>query len=308
MSDIEQSRFYEMKFYENELKQAAQVAISEVLRVKAGERVLIITNPHRDGQAISHALYDAVLDTGASPVLITQKVRTQLDFADEAVIKALESEPEVAISISKEKLGKDKKGMLHPYEHNGVKYEHIFNYLMAAAKMRAFWSPGVTAHMFAKTVPINYRWMQLMISKIAEIITKAEYAHITSHSGTDIVIGLKGRKAYKDDGDFSKPGSGGNLPAGEVYVSPVVGSCRGKIVFDGSVSANEGEILIHNPIKLIIEDGYISRIEGGEEAEKLRETIKQAEEKIKLMKEEGKLSAATEEEYRKNLYHIGEFG
>ena len=308
MENSEQVRFFETKSYEIELKQAALVAVKDVLKVKTGERVLIITNPHQDGQSISQALYDASLDAGAAPVLITQKVRTQLDFAEDAVIKALESEPEVAISISKEKLGKDRKGLKNPYELNGARYEHIFNYLMAAGKMRSFWSPGVTAHMFAKTVPINYSWMQVMCSKLAEVLDHAEAARIKSPAGTDLTVGLKGRKAYKDDGDFSKPGAGGNLPAGEVYISPVVGSCSGKIVFDGSISANMGDIIIDHPITVVIESGYITRIDGKEEAGRLKETIREAEEKINKMKEEGKISGETANQYLKNLYHIGEFG
>ena len=46
----------------DELKKAAKVAVDDVLAVQKGERVLIITNPDRDVQLISQAVFDAALD------------------------------------------------------------------------------------------------------------------------------------------------------------------------------------------------------------------------------------------------------
>ena len=39
-----------------------------------------------------------------------------------------------------------------------------------------------------------------------------------------MTVPVQGRKPMSDNGDFSLPGSGGNIPAGEVFISPVVGS------------------------------------------------------------------------------------
>ena len=83
------------------MAQAARVAVSTVLKVKKGERVVIFTNPHDDGQAISKALFAAAVERGASPVLMTQPMKTTLDFAEEAVLMAIRSEPEVLISIDR---------------------------------------------------------------------------------------------------------------------------------------------------------------------------------------------------------------
>ena len=52
---------------------------------------------------------------------------------------------------------------------------------------------------------------------------------VSAPGGTDIEIGLKGRTAKSDDGDFSRPGTGGNLPAGETFVSPENGTANGTI-------------------------------------------------------------------------------
>jgi aminopeptidase len=69
-----------------QLRRAAKVAITEVLRARKGERVLIVTNPADEVMAISMALYDACVAAGAAPSLVVQPVKRQMDFADDAVI------------------------------------------------------------------------------------------------------------------------------------------------------------------------------------------------------------------------------
>ena len=76
-----------------------------------------------------------------------------------------------------------------------------------------------------------------------------------------------------DDGDFSKPGTGGNIPAGEVFISPLVGKCQGVIVYDGSMTFSDGDSILETPITCKVENGYVTEISGGEEAKRLLKTI-----------------------------------
>ena len=103
------------------LRRAARVAVEEVLKVKAEERVVIVTNPEPDVLAVSRALYDASLRAGAVPLLLVQPRRTSLENAHDGVIHALRSEPEVVLSISADKLGKDRFGLEKPYRFPATK-------------------------------------------------------------------------------------------------------------------------------------------------------------------------------------------
>ena len=98
----------------HELLKAADIAVNEVLGVKNDEHVLIITNPVRDVHRISQALYLAAHNAGASPTLLIQPKKTVFDLAEPAVISAIKSEPEVIVSLSAERLGKDKEGLAVP--------------------------------------------------------------------------------------------------------------------------------------------------------------------------------------------------
>lgn len=290
------------------LDDAARVAIQTSLKVRSGERVLIVTNPPIESYGIALALHNAVADAGGIPVFMVQPVKTQLDFADDAVIQAIDTQPDVFISISAQKLGKDRFAIANPYIHEGHKYDHVFTYLMAGGKLRAFWSPMATRDMFVRTVPIDYSRLSLEAGSVKSVLDKAVKVHIKSPGGTDISIGLKERRAFVDDGDLSKPGSGGNLPAGEAFISPELGTSEGLIVFDGSISLHDQDRIVEEPVRAYVQKGLVKTIEGGYDAGLLEETILFGEEKASKFESEGRLPEGKGDMYRRNARNLGELG
>ena len=292
----------------SELAIAAGCAIRDVLKVKEEESVLIVTNPEQNVAAISYSLYDAVLSAGGCPVLIFQDRKSQLDYAEDAVIEAISSEPDVLLSMSAGKIGKDRRAELEPYTLNGKDYDHLLTYLLAARKIRGFWSPGVTVEMFSKTVPIDYTELKDRAARLKAIMDSADTLEITNPHGTDVKVGVSNRKAFTDDGDFSTPGSGGNLPAGETFISPALGTTEGIIVFDGSITLHSGDCIINDPVRVDVAAGIIRDIRGADEAKLLLETITMAEENAFSMEEEGRLPPGKGIVYRRNARNIGEVG
>jgi aminopeptidase len=294
--------------YSRSLVRSARAAMDDVLRVKKGESVLIVANPPKDSREISMALYDAAVDRHANVTLLFQNEKSQFDFAEEAVIKAMASGPDIVISISHDRLGKDRFGLKHGYKHGKQRFDHIFDTLYETRKMRSFWSPGITTDMFSRTVAIDYSRMRSDCIRLCKILNSSEKVRVTAPGGTDVLIGTKGRKGRADDGDYSRPGLAGNIPAGEVYISPRLGSMSGTIAFDGSIVVNAGEIVIKNPILTEVKDGFVYKIHGGPEADKLRRTVKEGEEKARMMGRSGQLKASLSEDYARNAWSIGELG
>jgi leucyl aminopeptidase (aminopeptidase T) len=292
-----------------DLKRAARVAVRESLGLRSGERALIVTNPAEDVSFISWALHDAAVDAGAELVLIYQALKTQLDFCDAEVVAALKTSPDVFISLSAERLGKDKEAIQNPYKDDGRSYDSTFHHLLYGTKtLRGFWSPRVTVDSFIRAVPVDYARMRMECRGLKEILDKAVFLEVTNKNGTDIVFSIEGREGFVDDGDFSVPGRGGNLPAGESFVSPVVGSAEGRIVFDGSISSRLGEILIKTPIAATVRGGFVEKLDGGDEADRLLETIVMGEENARLFEKEGKLPKGMGDVYARNARNIGELG
>ena len=302
------STFGESEGYGKDLERAAEVAVEEVLAVKNGESVLIVSNPDRGVRSIAEAVYDASVSAGGKTSLMLQEVKTQVDFAEDAVIRAIESNPDVLISISRHKLGKDRFRMREPISEGGKEFDHIFIYLWKTKRLRSFWSPSITAQMFSDTVPIDYSELRTNARKLKGMLDRADAVDITARGGTDIRMGLRGRTAHLDDGDFRKPGTGGNLPSGEVYISPELGSSEGTIVYDGSIAAHEGVIIIRNPITAAVEGNTVTRVEGAEEAAALENALNTSVRTATEMMKNGSLTKDQHMEYVKGARCLGELG
>lgn len=312
-------------FDKNKSRTPAQVVVQDVVKVKKNERVLIIANPAT--AEIAQDLYAASCETGATTTLMYQPDKTSFDNANPEVLAAIASEPEVCFSISNIKLGKDPGATAKPYKtEDGQEYTHIFDYLMDGKKtMRGAWTPGITPDMMNRTAAIDYKELQTRCANLTEIFKGAVSVRVTAPAGTDLIIPINGRALLSDDGDFSKPGSGGNIPAGEVFISPVVGGsqlkaadgsvleqqsdgCQGVIVYDGSMTFSEGDSILETPITCKVEKGYVTDITGGAEARRLLKTIMEAELRPFVLEKEGKLPQGQAAVYKKNARNIGELG
>ena len=303
----------------------AQVVVQDVVKVKKGERVLIIANPATS--EIAQDLYSASSEQGALATLIFQPDKTSFDNANPEVLAAIATEPEVCFSISNIKLGKDPAATAKPYKtEDGQEYTHIFDYLMDGKKtMRGAWTPGITVDMMNRTAAIDYKELQTRCAKLTEIFKGAVSVRVTAPGGTNLLVPINGRALLSDDGDFSKPGTGGNIPAGEVFISPVVGGlglkaadgstyeqqsdgCEGVIVYDGSMTFADGDSIIETPITCRVSGGYVTEVTGGAEAKRLLKTITEAEARSVAYEKEGKLAAGQGAIYKKNARNIGELG
>lgn len=299
--------FAEGRGYDRSLVAGANAAVKDVLSLKRDERLLIVSNPSREVREISMAIFDAAGRAGASPVLAFQREKGQFDFAEEAIVKAMHAEPDAVLSISSDRFGKDRHGLKEGYPGKR-KYNDLFEMLYEEKRSRAFWSPGITKAMFRRTVPIDYTRLRADCKRVIKLLGKSESVRVTAPGGTDIVIGLKGRNARPDDGDFRTPGRAGNVPSGEVYVSPQLGTAEGTIAFDGSMALNEDEVVIRRPIVAEVRSGFITRIDGGSEAKALRSSIRAGQSKARKMAAKGDLDKTSLESYVRNAASIGELG
>lgn len=294
------------------LMKAARVAMGEVLRARRGERAVIVSNPDPEVHAIAGALYDAALERGTDAVLVLQPRRRPTDNASDAVIHALRSEPEIAISISADKLGKDRFGLERAYRYPGVKksWAHIFDALVGAKKSRAFWSPGVTRDAFCRTVPVDYAWIRRQGRKLKTALDAADRVLILAPGGTDIEIGLRGRTAKLDDGAFWTPGTGGNLPAGETYIGPANHDADGVIVFDGSLAVADGAgaFIPRTPVTLEVLGGFVTRVRDGAGARRFEESLRIGETAARAMRGRPGWTASRVASYARHARHLGELG
>jgi len=120
--------------------------------------------------------------------------------------------------------------------------------------------PMFLAEMFYKGGPMSsdYREIEKETRKIADWITKAKEAKITSPGGTNISFSVKGRNGMVDAGIFTEKGSWGNLPSGEAYCAPVEGTANGKLVVEPNWYAD-----LREKMTLTFRSGLVTEIAGG---------------------------------------------
>ena len=283
------------------LIEAARVAMREVVGLKDGEEVLIVTNFEGDVLPIARAVFDVTKEMGGKPTMVVQELKTTYNYAERLVLETIKAEPDVMVSLSANKMGKDPHGLMVGYVgRDGRKYDHIFDKLIDGDKrIRGFWSPTTNVEMFERCVALDYGAMQSVAQKLKNAIDGKSEIHVTSPGGTDAFISIKGRRSMLDDGNFRSPGTGGNLPAGEVFISPAIAGVSGTIVFDGTVDLVPDAVIPAEPVKVTLKDGYVSRITGGIEAKGLLKVIEKGEQ---MAREKG-----LKDEVR-NARHIGELG
>lgn len=120
--------------------------------------------------------------------------------------------------------------------------------------------PMFVSEMFYPGGPMaaDYREIDKETKKIAEWITKANEAKVTSPGGTDITFSIKDRKGMVDAGIFMEKGAWGNLPSGEAYCAPVEGTANGKLVVEPNWYPD-----LKEKMTLIFKNGHVTEIIGG---------------------------------------------
>ena len=98
--------------------------------------------------------------------------------------------------------------------------------------------------------------------------------HVTSKAGTDVLVNIEGRPALEVTSIKRRGQMMGPLPLwAEVAFAAVEDKTKGKIVVDGVMLGIGLEGQVESPITWTMENGRAVSIEGGEEAERLRDLI-----------------------------------
>jgi leucyl aminopeptidase (aminopeptidase T) len=139
--------------------------------------------------------------------------------------------------------------------------------------IRYAWGALIDQGILDNELSADYDKIGALTYRLAERMQDAREVSITTALGSDLQMSIEGRKVLPDAGLFHKPGTFGNLPAGECYVSPLEDSANGVLVVDKSYPG----ILIKEPISLTFENGRVIEIARGDEARQLEQMIAEGE-------------------------------
>jgi leucyl aminopeptidase (aminopeptidase T) len=242
------------------LEEGAKKVINDCMGVSPGESVLIIADTEK--RAIGEALFNAAINAKSEAMYIIMLPRSRPGEEPPEGIAELMKHVDVVVAPTKCSL-----------THTQARRE--------ACKLgaRIATMPNITDEMFSKGgLTADFQEVRARIEQAYDKIKNAKTAHITTAKGTDLKMNINGERWVKDTGILQDRGRYGNLPAGELFLAPDEGTANGTLVVDGAMA---GTPKLDEPIKITIENGFAQKIEGGSAAEKLREMLAEAGEKLK---------------------------
>jgi leucyl aminopeptidase (aminopeptidase T) len=240
-----------------EMSRTAADIVEKCLGVTEGESVLVITDPRKVG--VARSIANASNAAGAETVT--------------AIMPLLEShgnEPPTTVADAMAAADVAFTCTTHAITHTRAR-------LRAAEQgTRVGVLRSVTEDMMVEgAMRVDFERLRKRTEALAEILTDASDAEVTSDEGTDITFSIDGTQAFSLDGYFHEEYGFATLPPGESPTHPVEGTANGTVVFDVSMD-NIGKL--DEPITVEFEDGFVTAVRGGDEADQLRDILDRSDE------------------------------
>lgn len=234
-----------------DLLHAATVCVRDCMGVQPGERVLVVTDEKLRG--IGYALRQAALALGNEVLLVEMLPRRTNGEEPPAEVAGLMATFDVALCPTS-------KSLTHTDARRAA----------SARGARIATLPNVTEEIMVRCMGADYHAIAARTARLCARMEQTSVIRVTAPGGTDVTLPIAGRHAHASSGLFREKGQWGNLPTGEAYLAPLEGQSQGVVVVDGSMA---GIGMLKAPIRITIENGLATAIEGGEDAARLRDLI-----------------------------------
>lgn len=240
--------------YETKMNKYTNIALKKCLGLEKNESFLVITD-------------DKLLGIAKDFLEAASKITNKIKLIKIPIPRVHGTEP--SKDVAKEMLNYDAELLV-----TTKSLSHTNARVNACKKgARIVTMPGITREILERTIDINYDKLLKAHEKLGNIIDKGKKVKIVTKTGTNLAFSIKGRKAFgRDAGLFTKKGSFGNLPTGEIFVAPVEGTANGSYAVDASF-ASIGKL--EKPIKVFVKNGFAAKIKGykAEKLEKLLDSV-----------------------------------
>lgn len=140
---------------------------------------------------------------------------------------------------------------------NSTSHTSFRKLLTMWGKARYASMPHFLRDMFFGSMNVDWRALANSTQALARALEGVNSLEIHAGNGTNLELDVSERPFKTDDGDLTKPGSFGNLPAGEVFVAPLEGTTEGTLVIEWGPS-----LKLAAPMKVFVEKGRAVSVSG----------------------------------------------
>ena len=239
-----------------ELGASARRLVEDVMLAKPGEN-LVITADSASDQRVVHATAAAAYAAGAIPTVVLYPLQKTA---------VMEPPPPVAGAI----------------RHADVWIEYAVAYILHTqafkealkAGARYICLTGMDAMMMVNTIGrVKYDKVLSLGNLLCEIVQKANKVEVYSPAGTHLAAFNQGRRT-RQSGKLADTKGEPIMLGGQISWCPMEETINGKLVFDGALWPPAELGKLKHPVSLNIQNGVITRIEGGTEAKIFEQWLK----------------------------------
>ena len=250
---------------------AARSVVRTCMQIRPSEHVLVVTDP--ETSEVGRALYEATAEVTDRILLMMMPPSHKRGMEPPSPVAELMRQQDVVLLATETSL-------THTRARRNATRENV----------RIASMPGITQDILSKGgMTADYGAMKKEISGLNALLRKRTAVTVKTSAGTDLSFRTGARWVLEDSGICNRPGQITNLPAGKVFVLPKEGSANGKIVIDGSWEGSR----LEDPLTLLLEEGVVIGVAGGEESESVTKTMDEARARVRtsLIEKVGTLAA-----------------
>ncbi len=225
-----------------ELEKAVRTVVHDCMGVREGEEVLVVCNPAT--RELGDALRGEAEAAGSEAVLAVMGERASHAGEPPAGIADAMVAADVLLAPTVQSLS-----------HTAARKR------ATESGTRTATLPGATVEMLGRVMSDDMEKLRQRGHRVAELLDRGTEARLTCDHGSDLRLGLEGRRAIPDAGELTEAGAFGNLPCGEGFIAPA--TAEGTLIVDGSIA---GVGKVSEPVRLTIEDGHLVDASGPEGA------------------------------------------
>jgi leucyl aminopeptidase (aminopeptidase T) len=222
----------------SDLSAAAETAVHQCLDLREEESIAVVTDDKR--RAIAEALYDVACDVTDDATFVQYQPGDQHGEEPPDPVAA-------AMKAADTFLAPTTRSLSHTRARSAA----------CEVGARGATLPGITEQVMVAGLDADYDAIADHCADVTAQVEDAEQIRVTTPAGTDISFDVGGREWHEDTGIVHDPGAFSNLPAGEVYVSPL--DANGTFVVDGTMMPH-GLLAEDQQLSFEVEDGHVTHI------------------------------------------------
>lgn len=237
-----------------ELARVADTVMRVSLGVRPGEEVAVVAD-HASDFALVQALAAAAAAAGGEATVVVMPRRERAGAPANAVVSAaLRGAAAIVAPTS-----------------TALTFTPALTEVLRERRARAIVMSGIRReHLLAGAAAADYEEVYQITRPLADRLLAGRSIRVTSAAGSDLTASIEGVAVGCGASYARQPGEISSFPSGEAWMSPVEGTGNGVLVADGSAHMLG---ILTEPVRVTFRDGRAVAIDGGDQAERLREII-----------------------------------